>query len=171
MRVPASLCEWVAADARERPPCEWVLAPRDASTHSDQPGSIIGMNHIVAPASIAPPAANYAHAVLTESASRWLHTSGVVPTQADGTVPATIEEQAVVVWANLLAILGEAGMGAEHVVSVTTYVVVDQLPSLGAVMAARDTALNGQRAASTLVTVPALARPEWKMEIALIAAR
>ena len=128
------------------------------------------MNHIVAPASIAPPAANYAHAIVTESVSRWLHTSGVVPTQADGIVPTTIEEQATVVWANLLAILTEAGMRAADVVSVTTYVVVDQLPSLGAVMAARDTALNGHRAASTLVTVPALARPEWKMEIALIAA-
>ncbi len=128
------------------------------------------MNHIVAPASIAPPAANYAHAIVTESASRWLHTSGVVPTQADGIVPATIEEQAAVVWANLLAILAEAEFAAEDVVSVTTYVVVDQLPSLGAVMAARDAALNGHRVASTLVTVPALARPEWKIEIALIAA-
>ncbi|HQZ34984.1 MAG TPA: Rid family hydrolase [Ilumatobacteraceae bacterium] len=128
------------------------------------------MNHIVSPASISPPAANYAHAVLTESAARWLHTSGVVPTQADGTVPATIEEQATVVWANLQAILREAGMDASDVVSVTTYVVVDQLSSLGAVMAARDAALDGQRVASTLVTVPALARSEWKMEIALIAA-
>ena len=128
------------------------------------------MNHIVAPASIAPPAANYAHAILTEPASRWLHTSGVVPTKADGTVPETIEEQAKVVWANMLAILTEAGMQAADVVSVTTYVVADQLSSLGAVMAARDAALNGQRVASTLVTVPALARPEWKMEIALVAA-
>lgn len=129
------------------------------------------MNRIVAPATIAPPAANYAHAVLTESALRWLHTSGVVPTRADGTVPATIEEQATVVWVNLLAILAEAEMAPADVVSVTTYVVVDQLPSLAAVMAARDLALHGQRVASTLVTVPALARPEWKMEISLIAAR
>ena len=34
-----------------------------------------------------------------------------------------------------------------------------------------DAALDGHRAASTLVTVPALARPEWKMEISVIAAR
>ncbi len=128
------------------------------------------MNRIVAPVSIAPPAANYAHGVVTESASRWLHTSGVVPTKADGTVPETIEEQATVVWANLIAILTEAGMQPADVVSVTTYVVVDQLPSLGAVMAARDSAFNGYRVASTLVTVPSLARPEWKVEIALIAA-
>ena len=129
------------------------------------------VNHHVAPPSIAAPAANYAHAVVSQSASTWLHTSGVVPTQADGTVPDTIESQAEVVWANLTALLGEAGFEAADVVSVTTYVVVDQLAALPAVMAARDRALDGHRAASTLVTVPALARPEWKMEIALIAAR
>ena len=134
-------------------------------------GNIDSMNRQVAPASIAVPAANYSHAVVTDSASTWLHTSGVVPTKPDGSVPATIEDQATVVWANMLAILHEAEFATSDVVSVTTYVVVDELASLPAVMAARDSALDGHRAASTLVTVPALARPEWKMEIALIAAR
>lgn len=129
------------------------------------------MNRIVAPADIAPPAANYAHGVISEHTRKWLHTSGVVPTRPDGSVPAAIETQAEVVWANLLALLREAGMAAHDVVSVTTYVVADQLPMLAKVMAARDVALEGHRVASTLVTVPALARPEWKMEIALIAAQ
>ncbi len=129
------------------------------------------MNRIVAPADIAPPAANYAHAIVSEGARKWLHTSGVVPTRPDGTVPAAIETQAEVVWVNLLALLREAGMEAHDVVSVTTYVVADQLPMLAKVMGARDVALGGHRVASTLVTVPALARPEWKMEIALIAAQ
>ena len=39
------------------------------------------------------------------------------------------------------------------------------------VMAVRDEVMGGHRAASTLVTVPALARPEWRMEISLVAAR
>lgn len=129
------------------------------------------MNRQIAPPSIALPAAHYAHAVVSEHSTRWLHTSGVVPIRTDGTVPPTIEAQAEVVWINLLAMLREADMGPRDVVSVTTYVVVDQLTALTAVMAARDSALGGHRAASTLVTVPALARPEWKMEIALIAAR
>jgi enamine deaminase RidA (YjgF/YER057c/UK114 family) len=38
-------------------------------------------------------------------------------------------------------------------------------------MAARDAFLGDHLAASTLVTVPALARPEWRVEIALVAAR
>jgi len=129
------------------------------------------MNRIVAPADIAPPAANYAHAIVSEDTRTWLHTSGVVPTQVDGTVPASIETQAEEVWAKPHAIIMAAEFEASDVVSVTTYVVVDQLAALPKVMAARDRALGGQRVASTLVTVPALARPEWKMEIALIAAR
>ena len=129
------------------------------------------MNREIAPSTIAPPAANYAHAVQSEHVLRWLHTSGVVPTRPDGSVPVAIGEQAAVVWRNLAEILHAADMAPRDVVSITTYVVVDHLASLPEVMAARDQALGGHRAASTLVTVPALARPEWKMEIALIAAR
>lgn len=129
------------------------------------------MNREVVPPHIAPTAANYAHAIVSEHSMRWLHTSGIVPIQYDGSVPKTIEAQAEVVWINLLAILKEAGMEPHDVVSITTYVVVEHLKSLPIVMACRDRELGGHRAASTLVTVPALARPEWKMEIALIAAR
>ena len=127
------------------------------------------MNRIVTPSSIAPPAARYAHAVLTERPSRLLHTAGVVPVLPDGTVPEELSAQAEAVWANLAAILAEAGMAASDVVSMTTYVVVGE--PLGPVMAARDAFLGDHLAASTLVTVPALARPEWRVEIALVAAR
>lgn len=125
-------------------------------------------NRTVMPTSIAPPAARYAHAVLTEAASRLLHTAGVVPVAPDGTVPEELAEQADVVWVNVAAILAEAGMAVSDVVSVTTYVVVGH--ELGPVMAARDRAFGGHVAASTLVTVPALARPEWLVEVAVVAA-
>lgn len=128
------------------------------------------MNHEIAPATLAPPAANYALAVLSDAGMRWLHTSGIVPIAPDGTVPAAVSDQAAVVWSSLAAILDEVDMSADDVVSITTYVVVDYLAELSAVMAARDSAMAGHRAASTLVTVPALARPEWKLEVALIAA-
>ena len=70
-------------------------------------------------------------------------------------------------WSNVLAILFEASMGPANVVSVTTYVVPGQ--DLGVVMAERDRALDGRLAASTLVVVPELARPAWKVEVAVIA--
>jgi enamine deaminase RidA (YjgF/YER057c/UK114 family) len=126
------------------------------------------MNREIKPGGIAPPAANYAHAILTEGASRWLHTSGVVPIRTNGTVPDDIGEQAEVVWGNIEAMLVQAGMEPTDIVSVTTYVVADE--DLAPVMTTRDEFLGGCRVASTLVTVPALAQPAWKVEIAVIAA-
>ncbi len=119
------------------------------------------------PAGIAPPAANYAHAVLSEGVDRILHTSGVVPTRPDGSVAVTVGEQAVEVWKSIGRMLHAAGMGPDNVVSVTTYVVVDH--DVASVMAARDDFLGGRLCASTLVMVPALAQPAWKMEIAIVA--
>ena len=127
------------------------------------------MHTVIRPATIAPPAARYAHAVRTEGAAAWLHTAGVVPIRPDGSVPEGLAEQAEVVWANLSAILAEAGMAPTDVVSITTYVVAGA--DLAPVMAARDAALAGHLVASTLVTVPELARPEWRMEVAVVAAR
>ena len=125
---------------------------------------------IIAPSDIAPPAANYAHAVLTTQASRGLHTPGVVPVAPDGTVPDGVAAQAELVWRNLLAMLRTAQMTLDSVVSVTTYVTAAVIGELGVVMAARDAALQGRTVASTLVTVPALAQPAWSLEIALVAA-
>jgi len=125
-------------------------------------------HRIIEPDTIAPPAANYAHARLTTGADRWLHTSGVVPIRPDGSVPTDLAEQARTIWSNIGAMLAGAGMGAADVVSVTTYVTPGH--DLGPVMAVRDEALEGNLAASTLVVVPELARPEWLMEIAVIAA-
>jgi enamine deaminase RidA (YjgF/YER057c/UK114 family) len=127
------------------------------------------VNRVVMPSSIAPPAANYAHAVLSEAPARLLHTAGVVPVAPDGSVPDGIGPQAEVVWANITAILAEAGMAVTDIVSMTTYVVAGN--ELAPVMAARDRALGGHVAASTLVTVPALVRPEWLVEVAVVAAR
>jgi 2-iminobutanoate/2-iminopropanoate deaminase len=126
------------------------------------------MNRSVTPASIAPPAARYAHAVLSEGPVRLLHTSGVVPVALDGSVPADLGEQATVVWSNIGAIVAAAGMAITDIVSVMTYVVAGH--ELGPVMAARDRAFGEHLAASTLVTVPALARPEWSVEVAVVAA-
>lgn len=123
----------------------------------------------IEPASIAPPAADYAHAMLVQNPSRWLHTSGVVPTRPDGSVPDDIGDQARTVWDNIAAMLAEAQMAPGDIVSVVTYVVCGQ--DTGPVMAERDRFLAGHRAASTLVMVAALAQPAWKMEIAVVAAR
>jgi 2-iminobutanoate/2-iminopropanoate deaminase len=126
------------------------------------------VNQEISPHSIAPPAANYAHAVLVTNASRTLHMSGVVPVQFDGTIPQSLHQQVEVVWEKIVAILTEAQMTVQDIVSITTYV-IDGEP-LAEVMAVRDRVLQGHRVASTLVAVPALAQPAWRIEIAVIAA-
>ena len=125
------------------------------------------------PVELAAPAAAYAQGVQVPAGPDRIVTSGVVPTRRDGSVPTNISEQARVVWQNILAILGEGKMNAHDIISVTTYVVYsDSLADqLKIVMAARDFAMAGHRAASTLVTVSALAKPEWLMEISVLAAR
>ena len=126
------------------------------------------MNTEITPRSIAAPAAKYVHAVLVANPTRTLYTSGVVPTAVDGTVPQSLLEQTEVVWTNILAILAEAEMSATDIVSITTYV-IDGEP-LSDVMAVRDRVMGDHRAASTLINVPALARPAWRIEIAVVAA-
>lgn len=127
------------------------------------------MSRPLRPAGVAPPAAAYALAVATEGAARWVHTSGIVPIAPDGTVPDDLATQADTVWASIVSLLAEAELAVADLVSVTTYVVAGH--DLAVVMAARDRALGGHLAASTLLVVPALARPEWKLEIAVVAAR
>lgn len=120
------------------------------------------------PPRIAAPAASYAHAVETAAGARMVHTSGILPIAPDGQVPADDGAQAAVVWDNIEAILAEADMGVEHIVSMTTYAVpgVD----LAAVMAERDRRLGGHLGASILVTVHSLAQAAWRVEIAVVAA-
>ncbi|MCP4228419.1 MAG: RidA family protein [Actinomycetia bacterium] len=115
-------------------------------------------HHQIFPDNVAAPAANYAHARLTVDATRWLHTSGVVPIGPQGSVPPSLTSQAEVIWTNILAMLRDAHMTPADVVSVTTYVTPGH--DLAEVVAIRDRALEGHRAASTLVVVAEMARPE-----------
>ncbi len=72
------------------------------------------------------------------------------------------------IWDSIGAMLADAGMRPSDIVSIVTYV-VDRV-DLGEVMAARDLFMGRHRAASTLVTVKQLVRPEWRMEVAVVAA-
>jgi enamine deaminase RidA (YjgF/YER057c/UK114 family) len=127
------------------------------------------MNYRINPRTIHPPAAKYAHGVLSRGFDQILHSSGIVPVDIDGNTPEKIDDQATLVWKNIVEILKEAHMEVTDIVSVTTYVVLDQ--DLQAVMEARDDHLKQHRAASTLVTVPELAQDQWKMEISIIAVK
>ena len=127
------------------------------------------MNQELRANGIAPAAATYALAMMIPAGSNVVHTAGIVPTSPDGNVALDLKDQASEVWKTISALLNEAAMSMTDIVSYTTYVVDGG--DLSVVMAARDHALSGHRAASTLIVVPRLARPEWLVEISVVAAR
>ena len=127
------------------------------------------MNTPITPGSIAPPAATYELAMRVPAQSELLHTAGIVGNRLDGSIAEDIGEQAAEMWRSVGEILAAAGFRTHDIVSYTTYAVAGH--DVSRVMAARDAFLGDHRAASTLVPVPALARPEWKVEVAVVAAR
>ena len=123
------------------------------------------------PDSIAQPFARYAHGVAVPEGYELVFTSGQLGLTADGTVPESAEDQADLIFNSLDAILGEGGARAEDVVRINAYV-TDRAHMAG-YMAARDRWLaNVERLpASTLVIVSGFTRPEFKVEVEVVAAR
>jgi enamine deaminase RidA (YjgF/YER057c/UK114 family) len=124
----------------------------------------------LAPPAIAPPFARYSHGVLTPSGAAIIATSGQLGLAADGTVPDAAQAQAEICFANLDAILAEAGAQRAHVIRINAYV-TDRAHMAG-YMAARDAWLAQVTSlpASTLVIVSGFTRPEFKVEIEILAA-
>lgn len=123
------------------------------------------------PASIAPPLARYAHGVELPAGARIIRTSGQLGQAADGTVPASVEDQAAVCLANIRAILAEGGMDVADICHISAW--LTNRADLPAYMAARDAFLSGNCVlpASTLLLVAGFSRPEFKVEIEVMAAK
>ena len=121
------------------------------------------------PTSIAAPASRYSHGAEAGPNARWLHISGQVGTNADGSIAAGFEAQTHRVWQNTLAVLAEAGMGIKDIVKVNT-LLMDRA-DLAMMREIRDSYLGDHPAASTLFVVAALAHPDWLIEMETIAAK
>lgn len=122
------------------------------------------------PATIAAPLARYAHAALLPAGARIIRTSGQLGLATDGTVPKSVADQATICFANIRAILAEGGMGVEDICHISAWLTDrDDLP---AYMAARDAFLGGFDVlpASTLLLVAGFSRPEFKVEVEVMAA-
>ena len=121
------------------------------------------------PTSIAAPASCYSHGAEAGPNARWLHVSGQVGTNADGTIAEGIEAQIHRVWQNTLAVLEEADMGVTDIVKVNT-LLMDRA-HLTMMREIRDSYLGDHPAASTLFIVAGLAHPDWLIEMETIAAQ
>lgn len=122
----------------------------------------------LAPAGIVPPFARYSHGVEVASGARLACCSGQLGIRADGFVPEDAGDQARLCFANIAAVLREAGMGLEHVVRINAY--VTDRAFLAPYMRVRDSLFAEPFPASTLMIVSGFARPEFKVEVEVLAA-
>ncbi len=120
------------------------------------------------PTSIAPPFARYAHGV-ADTQSGIVLTSGQLALKLNGTVPEGARAQAELIFANIDSILAEAGTSKAQTLRINAFV-TDRTYMAG-YMQARDTWLADvpHLPASTLMIVSGFTRPEFLVEIEVMA--
>lgn len=123
----------------------------------------------LSPPSIRKPFARYSHGVEVAPGARLVAVSGQLGVGPDDRAPEGAEAQARLCFANIAAILAEAGMTLADVIRLNAYV-TDRAHMAG-YMAARDALVGDPPPASTLMIVGGFTRPEFVVEIEALAAR
>jgi enamine deaminase RidA (YjgF/YER057c/UK114 family) len=127
------------------------------------------MTHAIHDMGVAKQIGAYSDAVEAGPNLRWLLTSGTPGLSTGGELPPDITGQAELAWEHVVRILGSAGMTVADVVKVTQYLTrAEDIPAYGKV---RSRFLGGARPASMLLVIPQLVRPEFLVEVEIVAAR
>lgn len=121
------------------------------------------------PAAIAKPFGRYSHGVALPSGARLVFCSGQLGVAADGTVPDTVSAQAEICFGNVRAILAEAGFTLAHIIRINAY--VTRREHMAEYMAVRDRYVSDPPPASTLMIVSGFTRPEFLVEVEVVAAK
>ena len=111
----------------------------------------------------------YSQGVEVPAGLRLLYVSGQVGVKPDGSLAGGAEAQIEQAWRNVLAILEAAGMGAEDLVKVNTYMTRPEDVELQRKI--RDRVVKDGGPAATMVTVARLSHPDWIVEIEGIAVK
>lgn len=115
------------------------------------------------------PFARYDHGVVVPAGARMIFCSGQLGIRPDATVPAGVEDQTVLCFEAVAAILAEGGMDLGCLVRLNAYVTGRE--HLAGYMAVRDRMVATPPPASTLMIVSGFARPEFVVEVEAIAAQ
>jgi 2-iminobutanoate/2-iminopropanoate deaminase len=121
------------------------------------------------PPTIRPPFARYSHGVEIPPGAKLVYGSGQLGVGADDRAPADVEAQAELCFANIAAILGEAGLGLADIVRINAYVTARE--HMKGYMAVRDRMVGNPPPASTLMIVSGFTRPEFLVEVEVVAAK
>jgi enamine deaminase RidA (YjgF/YER057c/UK114 family) len=126
------------------------------------------MFKFLTPKSIRPPFARYSQGVEVPAGKRLVVCSGQLGIGPDDSIPDDAGAQAELCFSNIVAVLAEAGLGLKDIVRINAY--VTDRAYMKPYMAVRDRLVADPPPASTLMIVSGFSRPEFKVEIEVIAA-
>lgn len=127
------------------------------------------MSHKIHEVGVASQIGKYSDAIETAPNLRWLYTSGTPGLETSGDLPADITAQSEIAWKHILHMLEQAGMTVHDLVKVTQY--LTRAEDIPAYVKVRTQAVGDARPASMLLVIDQLVRPEFLVEVEVIAAR
>jgi 2-iminobutanoate/2-iminopropanoate deaminase len=111
----------------------------------------------------------YSDAIEVGPNLRWLLTSGTPGLATDGDLPKDISGQTELAWKHVISMLERAGMTVADIVKVTQYLTrAEDIAAYGKV---RTRFLGDVRPAAMLLVIPQLVRPEFLVEVEIVAAK
>jgi 2-iminobutanoate/2-iminopropanoate deaminase len=127
------------------------------------------MTHKIRDISVASQIGAYSDAIEVSPNLRWLVTSGTPGLSTTGDLPKDISSQAELAWKHVIRMLDQAGMTVADIVKVTQY--LTRAEDISAYARVRTHFLGDVRPASMLLVIPQLVRPEFLVEVEIIAAK
>jgi enamine deaminase RidA (YjgF/YER057c/UK114 family) len=121
------------------------------------------------PSAVHAPIGSYTHTAAVPAGTELVFISGQVGMRQDGSIPATLSEQAEVVFGNLRACLRAHGIDMDAVVKLTSYLVSGQ--DVHAMREIRQRHFRTHCPTSTAVFVPALVNPAFLLEVEAVAVK
>jgi 2-iminobutanoate/2-iminopropanoate deaminase len=154
---------------------KWPMTPLGKSTLLSRCGFLFHLRgtritalRALSPSSIKSPFARYSHGIAVPAGHRLVFTSGQLGVGADETIPSDCEAQADLCFANIAAILAEDDMTLANVIRINAYVTDREY--MQDYMRSRDRQFQGIPPASTLMIVKGFTKPEFVVEIEVVAA-
>ena len=127
------------------------------------------MKHTIHDIGVARQIGAYSDAIEVGPNLRWLLISGTPGLATDGDLPKDISGQTELAWKHVISMLERAGMTVADIVKVTQYLTrAEDIAAYGKV---RTRFLGDVRPAAMLLVIPQLVRPEFLVEVEIVAAK
>jgi 2-iminobutanoate/2-iminopropanoate deaminase len=127
------------------------------------------MKHAIHDIGVARQIGAYSDAIEVGPNLRWLLTSGTPGLATDGDLPKDISGQTELAWKHVISMLEQAGMTVADIVKVTQYLTrAEDIAAYGKV---RTRFLGDVRPAAMLLVIPQLVRPDFLVEVEIVAAK